>query len=129
MSWFRSSSSAGSDLREKTEEKGEIVKLVRTLQDQTSPGQLSVDYFVDEEGSFIKPGELSKLSTSHTSKSRELDNQSQENSSGLIMISGPDGFMEYWAGRKEWVGGREVQGRLGGVLGKMNLKDWKVAKI
>ena len=49
--------------------------------------------------------------------------------SGEDRVIRRDGFIEYWAGRKLWVDGREVQGPLGGVLGKMDLKGWSVVKL
>ena len=34
-----------------------------------------------------------------------------------VLVSGPEGFVEYWAGSKgEWVMGKETQGPVGGVL-------------
>ncbi|TGZ83116.1 hypothetical protein EX30DRAFT_394352 [Ascodesmis nigricans] len=36
-----------------------------------------------------------------------------------VGLSGPDGFLEFWAGRKEWAGGVETQGKLGGVLAEV----------
>ena len=48
-----------------------------------------------------------------------------------VVVSGPDGFVAYWAGKKgEWVGGRESQGPLGGVLssvkGVEGVDVWKM---
>jgi hypothetical protein len=82
--------------------------------------ELSVQYFVDEEKTFITQRHVAE---------RIHALPSNETGSKLILVSGPDGFIEYWAGKKLWVGGREVQGPLGGVLGQMDLKDWKVFKL
>jgi hypothetical protein len=80
---------------------------------------LKVEYFVDEEKRFIQPDDVAK----------KVAGPPQEKGSRLIIVSGPDGFIEHWAGRKLWVDGREVQGPLGGVLRKMDLGDWKVVKL
>lgn len=47
----------------------------------------------------------------------------------LIVVSGPEGFIKYFSGPKVWVNGREGQGRIGGVLGKMGLEGWRVWKL
>ena len=36
-----------------------------------------------------------------------------------VVVCGPDGFIAYWAGKKEWVGGEQLQGPLGGVVGAL----------
>jgi hypothetical protein len=101
--------------------KGAIVKELEALKEQGKAATrgLSVQYYIDEEKSFIQPADLE----------RKIVRTPEERGSRLIMVSGPDGFIEYWAGRKKWVGGRETQGPLGGVLGTMDLKDWKVFKL
>ncbi|KAF2640715.1 hypothetical protein P280DRAFT_469425 [Massarina eburnea CBS 473.64] len=106
----------------KPQAKGIIVQELEALKERNraSTKGLEVQYFVDEEKTFIKPGDVAKRL--HLEASRE-------NGSKMILISGPDGFMEYWAGKKVWAGGKEVQGPLGGVLGKMELKDWTVYKL
>lgn len=106
----------------KSASKGLIVQELEALKQRSRIANegLQVQYYVDEEKSFIKPSDVAKRV--HT----EL---SDRDGSRLILISGPDGFIEYWAGKKQWVEGREAQGRLGGVLAKMDLKDWKVFKL
>ncbi|KAF1961336.1 hypothetical protein CC80DRAFT_488634 [Byssothecium circinans] len=102
--------------------KGVIVQELDTLKERSGAGTkgLEVQYFVDEEKTFIKPADVAK---------RLKSEGPQEKGSKMILVSGPEGFIEYWAGKKIWTGGREVQGPLGGVLGKMDLKDWKVYKL
>lgn len=106
----------------KVASKGLIVRELEALKErsQAATGGLNIQYYVDEERSFIKPGDVARRI--HT---EPLDGQG----SRLILISGPDGFVEYWAGKKLWVEGREVQGPLGGVLAKMDLGDWHVVKL
>lgn len=48
-----------------------------------------------------------------------------------VVVSGPEGFVAYWAGEKgEWEGGREGQGALGGVLERIKgigkVEVWKL---
>ncbi|KAI9742065.1 MAG: mitochondrial peripheral inner membrane protein [Cirrosporium novae-zelandiae] len=81
------------------------------------PFQLYVDYYVDEEGTFIQEPDIHKaLERSQGSKK-------------LLLVSGPDGFISYLAGPKLWRDGKEVQGPLGGLLGHMELRDWLVWKL
>ena len=81
---------------------------------------LHVEYYVDEEKIFIKPADVAKRLGLGMPEGR---------GSKVILVSGPDGFIEHWAGKKLWVGGREVQGPVGGVLGQMDLTGWKVFKL
>jgi len=103
------------------EGKGVIVTELDALKERSKAATrgLSVQYYVDEEKISIQPSELE----------RRIACASDEAGSRLILVSGPAGFIEYWAGKKRWEGGREAQGPLGGVLGKMDLKDWKVFKL
>lgn len=100
------------------ESKHPIVSAVNTLVER-SDGRVRVQCFVDEEQVFIQPSHVTEAlknlrSTSVDAKPR-----------GQILISGPDGFVDYWAGRKQW----ESQGALGGVLGRMSLEGWSVWKM
>ncbi|KAK8034337.1 hypothetical protein PG993_009332 [Apiospora rasikravindrae] len=53
----------------------------------------------------------------------------------IVCVSGPDGFIEAFAGPKRWVGGRELQGPVQGVLGtikrqnKGTMDDWLILKM
>jgi hypothetical protein len=106
----------------KVASKGLIVQELEALNErsQAATGGLNVQYYVDEERSFINPHEVEK---------RIHTESPEKQGSRLILISGPDGFVNYWAGKKLWVEGREMQGPLGGVLAKMDLKNWKVVKL
>lgn len=101
--------------------KGIIVADLEELQRQY-PGQISVDYLVDEEGTFLDEKKISRLVTSRTVEQMPRDSK-------LILISGPEGFVNSFAGPKKWDGGKEEQGLIGGVLGRMRLKDWIVWKL
>lgn len=52
----------------------------------------------------------------------------------LLCVSGPEGFVEVFAGSKRWFGGREIQGPVLGMLGSMKridprMDDWLVLKM
>ncbi|KAF2861164.1 hypothetical protein K470DRAFT_215667 [Piedraia hortae CBS 480.64] len=80
-------------------------------------GKNQVSFFVDQEGSIISPKDVT------------LRLKGRDASRGLIFVSGPDRFVEYWAGTKIWRDGRETQGPLGGCLAKMDLSGWEVVKL
>lgn len=107
--------------RESPHNKGLIVKELDALKERNTVATqgLRVQYYVDEEKTFIQAEDVVK----------RMASTSQEKGSKLIIVSGPEGFIEHWAGRKLWQDGREVQGPLGGVLKGMDLGDWKVFKL
>ncbi|QIX01383.1 hypothetical protein AMS68_006900 [Peltaster fructicola] len=111
---------AGSQVQETTE-RNTIVLLLDILKQQarTDRGSLKVDYFVDEEQCRIRPGTITRL----------LQSAQADNADKLIFVSGPEGFINYWAGPKQFVNGREEQGKLGGALSRMNLQGWQVVKL
>ncbi|KAF5552035.1 vacuolar amino acid transporter 3 [Fusarium napiforme] len=53
----------------------------------------------------------------------------------LFIVSGPDGFIEYYAGPKIWLNGQQTQGPISGIAGylqKQNpllAKDWLILKM
>ncbi|KAJ3458248.1 hypothetical protein MRS44_012357 [Fusarium solani] len=53
----------------------------------------------------------------------------------LFIVSGPDGFIEHYAGAKIWLGGQQTQGRIGGIAGQLQrqnptiAQDWLVLKM
>lgn len=102
--------------------KGLIVQELELLKksSRSVTQDLHVQYYVDEEKTFINPSDVAR---------RIRGTETEGGGSRLIMISGPDGFVEYWAGKKLWENGQEVQGPLGGVLAKMDLKGWEVVKL
>jgi NAD(P)H-flavin reductase len=100
--------------------KGLIVQELEHLNAMHGAEKIGIAYFVDDEGKFIKPNDIRR----HTD-----DQTSQESSHKLILVSGPDGFVEYWAGKKVWSEGQEAQGPLGGMLAQLKLQGWKVWKL
>jgi hypothetical protein len=117
-SWFRRAPTASGETPTLGRDaKGTTVQLLDELKEQARSGHLLVDCFVDEEGTSIKPGTVSKLL------------QGPWEGKSVVLISGPDGFMEYWAGRKDSSVGYKAQGRLGGQLAKLDTKGWTVLRI
>ncbi|KAL8877694.1 MAG: hypothetical protein Q9192_008619, partial [Flavoplaca navasiana] len=100
-----------------------IVRELSTLE-LRHPGNFRVGYFADDQQRFVTEGDIK-------AQTRNENQRLSDEKSGkkLIMVSGPDGFVEHFAGPKVWKEGRELQGKLGGVLGKMQLSDWGVWKL
>jgi ferredoxin-NADP reductase len=99
---------------------GLIVQELEVLQ-KKHPGQLTVDYFVDEENTFLNQKKISQLT--NTSKRSNFEGTK------LLFISGPEGFVNHFAGPKRWENGREGQGKVAGIIGKMALRDWIIWKL
>jgi hypothetical protein len=102
--------------------KSEIVRRLEALKREGN-GRVAVDYFVDEEERFIRPVEATTLVRASFSPEAKPDGKN------VIFVSGPEGFVNAWAGPKEWRNGEELQGPLGGVLAKLDLKDWEIVKL
>jgi cytochrome-b5 reductase len=99
--------------------------IVRELQlmQARHPENLSVDYLVDEEGTFLDQKMISAITGKATG-----DPTVSGTGSKLLFVSGPEGFVSFIAGPKRWEDGVENQGELGGVIGRMSLKGWQVWK-
>ena len=105
---------------------GTVVNMLSQLK-QLSQGTLKVDYFVDDEKTFVTPQHIDQLV--HRPKRQQAKTSVANSGRNLIIISGPDGFVNFWAGPKQWLNGREVQGPLGGALSQMKLSGWEVVKL
>ena len=88
-------------------------------------GSFIVDYLIDEEGSYISES----LLRTYLSGADQTSNQDGTLRRKVILVSGPDGFVEAFAGPKSWQGGREIQGPLGGLLKKINPEGWEIWKL
>lgn len=97
-----------------------IVKELEALKSQY-PGQVKVDYYLDEENRFIRKDDISEAV-----KSSGSDGSLRKK---LILVSGPDGFIGYMAGPKVWAQGQELQGPVQGVIKELDLKKWAVWKL
>ncbi|PYH48276.1 cytochrome b5 reductase family protein [Aspergillus saccharolyticus JOP 1030-1] len=99
-----------------------VVRELEALRAQY-PRQLTVDYFIDEEGSTIGKQAILDFTNSVQKSSRKAGQDS------LILVSGPEGFISYIAGPKLWAEGTELQGPLRGIIKELELKDWAVWKL
>ncbi|KAF2207790.1 hypothetical protein CERZMDRAFT_12163, partial [Cercospora zeae-maydis SCOH1-5] len=110
-------------------EKGALVTILESLKQRSAgatghSSRLAVDYFVDEEGSFIRPEDVKRMLYRLAKDQRDSDS-----GRNILFVSGPEGFLSYWAGAKQWANGREVQGPLRGVLSTLDLSGWDVIKL
>ncbi|MCJ1285175.1 mitochondrial peripheral inner membrane protein [Xylographa opegraphella] len=85
---------------------------------------VSVEYFVDEEQTVISKAVLKDVLQPSVATSKERPSERK-----LILVSGPDGFIEHFAGSKAWQNGKEVQGRLKGLLSQIDHSQWEVWKL
>ncbi|KAA6414010.1 MAG: hypothetical protein FRX48_02372 [Lasallia pustulata] len=110
-----------------------LVKELMALQKEY-PSNIRVEYFVDEESTYIGKARLDQCINDKSSwtcpSGREPGAPGEANTGRkLILVSGPDGFVEYLAGQKVWDNGKEGQGRIGGLLSMLDLKGWEVWKL
>ena len=101
----------------------ELISLQTKHQDM-----LSLQCFVDEHRTYIDGDTLQKYLFA-SRKKHQTPSQGAAAGRKLILISGPDGFVNHFAGPKFWKGGIERQGPLGGVLRKLNFEGWEVWKL
>ncbi|KAE8144090.1 oxidoreductase [Aspergillus avenaceus] len=97
-----------------------VVKELEALRSQY-PEQVTVDYFVDEENTFIGKKEILNFA-----KCTSLQQTPKRN---MILVSGPEGFISYMAGPKVWAQGMELQGSLQGIIKELNLHEWMIWKL
>ena len=90
---------------------------------------LSLHYFVDEQKTFINETVLSQYLKDSTRKETSSSTAQSGQTRRLIVVSGPEGFVNHLAGSKIWKGGKECQGPLGGLLGKLDTGGWDVQKL
>ncbi|CAG8403490.1 unnamed protein product [Penicillium salamii] len=115
--WFGGKKEAQEIVPVREEDRSLIVRELEALKSQY-PGQVTVDYYLDEENTFIgKEAVRASIDSSSDRKSK------------LILISGPEGFISYMAGPKLWAQGQELQGPLNGIIRELDLKDWGVWKL
>lgn len=91
-------------------------------------GGLTIEYFVDDDNRFVKPRDVARQ-LRLVAQQEEKDNLTPGKK--LILVSGPDGFLELWAGKKVWIGGKEMQGPLNGYFSNLGLarQGWRVWKL
>lgn len=98
-----------------------IVKELNSFKERNG-GNITIDYFVDEENSYI----TEEILRSYLTKSNVQSSPARRR---LLLIAGPEGFISHHAGPKEWGGGKELQGPIGGTLGNINSEAWEIWKL
>jgi homoaconitate hydratase len=98
-------------------DQGAIVEELQILKSRY-PGQITVDYFVDEENSFVSTKEIGAFTQGRAGDQRKM-----------IIVSGPEGFVNYMAGPKLWAQGQELQGPIQGIIKELDLRGWTVWKL
>ncbi|KAI1008049.1 hypothetical protein K3495_g194 [Podosphaera aphanis] len=99
-----------------------IVNELERLQ-KSFPRCVSVEYLVDEEGTFLTPNKILEAVRKVTGPTGTLPSQR------VLFVSGPEGFINATAGPKGWEDGIQVQGDVGGFLQKFKLDSWEVRKL
>lgn len=82
-------------------------------------------YFVDEDNTFVQQTDIAKALTSRETPEADKARGGKK----IILVSGPDGFVEHIAGPKQLVKGVEQQGSLGGLLSRIDTTGWEVWKL
>ena len=115
----------GEENTKELSEKSLLIEEVESLRTKHSD-KINVDYFVDEENTFITEDIIQKyLLTEHPT----LDHQGGPVRKKLLIISGPDGFVSAFAGPKGMQKGKETQGPIGGILERIDRGAWEVWKL
>ena len=100
-----------------------------------NPDQLEINYFIDEEDTYVTESVLRQYlsSSNEQQQQQQSDPSTNDNQPArkkkIVMIAGPDGFVNYYAGPKYFSKGVEVQGPLDGLLRKIDPKGWEVWKL
>ena len=92
------------------------------------PEKIAVEYLIDDESSYITEGLLRNYLGGIAQASQNTA-ETRPNSKRLVLISGPEGFINFYAGPKSMKGGREIQGPLGGMLQRISPPGWEVWKL
>ena len=100
------------------------------------PDNISISYFVDEEHTAIDDAVLKRYLNGavpkqhlNTIQRNTVSKRMGKQQKKVIIISGPDGFVDYLAGPKRSLLGSEVGRVLGGRLAALNLQGWEVCKL
>ncbi|KAI6250772.1 NADH-cytochrome b5 reductase 2 [Erysiphe necator] len=101
-----------------------IVDYLNRMQ-QLHPDELTIQYFVDEEGSKLNSKTLAKLIQKFSKNMPENSLSQSQTQSRLLLVSGPEGFIEFIAGAKKLLGSQD-QGELDGILKNIEMKNWGV---
>ncbi len=83
--------------------KGRMVQELEAFQAR-HPDRISVDYFIDEEKTYVSPSDFQKLIVPRSARASSELHKTASASQGrkLILVSGPDGFVAHFAGPWEY---------------------------
>jgi len=112
-------------------EKSFLVRELEALKEKY-PGQVTVEYFVDEENTWIDQDTVSKALSRLKTGEAPAGEQPVSFGRSEVLVSGPSGFISNLAGPTELHYGVEMQGPLGGLILRALLKvpqDVKVWKL
>ena len=104
-----------------SQEKSVLVERLEKLKAAYN-GRLRIDYFIDEEDSCIKKERVISLLKSNK-------DEDQMRPKRVVMVCGPDGFVNHFAGPKQWQNGKQIQGQISGVLQDASKLGWEVVKL
>jgi NAD(P)H-flavin reductase len=113
-----------------TQDRGLVVQELEELKAKY-PGQVTVEYFVNDEETWIDRDAVFKALSRFDDKDFSSGSPTAQEQR-QILISGSNGFISYLAGPKEWKGGRETQGSVSHILAHAismnphNVKIWKI---
>lgn len=113
-----------------SQKKGVVVQELESLKTKY-PEQITVEYFVNEEDTWVDETAVIKALSRFDDKDFSAGTSTPQEQR-QVLISGPAGFITYLAGPKEWRNGREEQGSIGKILAQAiaksphNVKVWKI---
>ena len=118
----------------------EMISDLSSKASQLASVDFKTTFFVDEDDEFIQAKHLVEAMNSFTkiptqakqddaALRRQTDAASKTRHEKVILVSGPDGFVEYFAGPRMLRDGVEVQGVTGGLLAQMRLDGWTVVRL
>lgn len=111
-------------------QKGPIVQDLEALK-QRYPGQITVEYFVNAEDTWIDEDAVLRALSRFDAKDFTTGFATPQEQR-QILISGPPGFIAHLAGPKEWRNGREEQGAVSKIIAHAmsknphNARVWKI---
>ena len=108
---------------------GSVVEQLKTLERKHGPA-LRVEYFVDEEKSFIDQKKLNAILSDGT---RNVDVHGSSRGKGMVFVSGPEGFTRWLVGQTSVAGEGKMRSSedVGGLVGMVTRRgtEWRVCYL
>lgn len=105
-----------------------------TTAGQAAPGLSSADCHLHAQG-WVAARPAKETAGEEECHCEAPDGHRGGGGKNLLFVSGPEGFVDAYAGPKRWAGGQELQGTLAGLLGGLkkrdpvSWRDWLVLKL